>query len=288
MAKPSLKVIKVHGAEKMHGGDVIQVGDLLFEYAGVSLLGVDCAEKLVIAAQADDVTDLVDVRVMRLGAVIDLLMPGRGLRFTVQSQLAKDGGQKLEILIIQPQASDVSAIGSDVLPAFKASDSPGKSLDERSQRILSQMTAKRRTEEATLEETLKRATDQNGKDKVTKSKAKDWKELSGKEKASTLGTLAFIVVSAYATMPDSGNDSPHSGSMAFTLCERAMKASLRTPATADFASMSASNVQHAGNGVYRVLSHVDAQNGFGAQIRTQYICSIEYRNGDWNIVSLDF
>ncbi|WP_322521174.1 hypothetical protein SR882_10395 [Guyparkeria halophila] len=55
-----------------------------------------------------------------------------------------------------------------------------------------------------------------------------------------------------------------------TLVERQLKA----PGTADFALMDY-RVAHAKGSQYLLQSHVDAENGFGAKLRLDYLCDIE-------------
>ncbi len=56
------------------------------------------------------------------------------------------------------------------------------------------------------------------------------------------------------------------------LCEAAVKQRLKAPATADFPFGNARNVEVLGNNRYRLRSHVDAQNSFGANLRTNFVC----------------
>ena len=53
-----------------------------------------------------------------------------------------------------------------------------------------------------------------------------------------------------------------------------MSHATKAPATADFASYSDSAVVNKGDGTYIVVSYVDAQNSFGAKIRTRYTCTV--------------
>lgn len=64
--------------------------------------------------------------------------------------------------------------------------------------------------------------------------------------------------------------------MALVQCEIYVQNRLKSPSSAKFASTSNSNIQDLGNSVYQVNSYVDAQNSFGAMLRTDYSCKIEY------------
>lgn len=78
--------------------------------------------------------------------------------------------------------------------------------------------------------------------------------------------------------------------MAAVLCNQRVKDSLKAPRTAKFPWVQEASF----NGRTAVMSsYVDAENGFGAMIRTRYICTVEYRGGkpmepgNWIIKSLD-
>lgn len=55
-------------------------------------------------------------------------------------------------------------------------------------------------------------------------------------------------------------------------CESAVEAQLLSPASADFPFGHGANVQELGANRYRLVSYVDAQNAFGAQVRTHFTC----------------
>jgi hypothetical protein len=57
-----------------------------------------------------------------------------------------------------------------------------------------------------------------------------------------------------------------------TKCESAVKDRLRSPGSADFPFDGVFNVTATGPSTYRQVSYVDSQNGFGALIRTNFVC----------------
>jgi len=59
------------------------------------------------------------------------------------------------------------------------------------------------------------------------------------------------------------------------LCEDTMTSKLRAPATADYPFGHVATVRTMSPGRYGLASYVDAQNGFGAQVRTRFICEVE-------------
>lgn len=63
------------------------------------------------------------------------------------------------------------------------------------------------------------------------------------------------------------------------LCSQNMvKGQLKAPSTADFPWLydDGVNIQALGGDQYKVSAYVDAQNSFGAMIRTKYYCDIQY------------
>lgn len=73
---------------------------------------------------------------------------------------------------------------------------------------------------------------------------------------------------------------------AYRACERAVEASLRAPATADFSGVSGSEISDQGGGLWDVVGYVDAENGFGANIRTDFTCTVRDTGDNWELVAL--
>jgi len=71
------------------------------------------------------------------------------------------------------------------------------------------------------------------------------------------------------------------------MCENIVESQLVAPSTAEFASYNEQQFWTLGENsgtyenAYRVRGYVDAQNSFGAQIRTYYTCDISYNGGEW-------
>jgi hypothetical protein len=80
--------------------------------------------------------------------------------------------------------------------------------------------------------------------------------------------------------------------MAFVMSKHFAKERLKSPATAEFASMTDDGVIVVPQGACRftVKSYVDAQNGFGAQIRTRFIAQVsgDKSSGEWELISFRF
>lgn len=68
---------------------------------------------------------------------------------------------------------------------------------------------------------------------------------------------------------------------AIIIAQDKVKAQLKSPSTADFEMMSGT-AQSLGDGHFIVRDHVDAQNSFGATVRSEYEVHLHYNSGDWN------
>ena len=66
------------------------------------------------------------------------------------------------------------------------------------------------------------------------------------------------------------------GRESFVQCMVYVKSMLKSPASADFPASSSANIQELENKVFEVRSYVDAQNSFGAVIRTDFYCKVQY------------
>ncbi|TDH35721.1 hypothetical protein E2A64_10315 [Pseudohoeflea suaedae] len=93
-----------------------------------------------------------------------------------------------------------------------------------------------------------------------------------------LPALLVIVITAYS----GGSDKPGSKSSncsdttAFVMSQKFVRRALKAPSTAEFPYMSDDGVMVSkqGNCRFTVHGYVDAQNGFGAQIRTRYMVDV--------------
>jgi len=73
---------------------------------------------------------------------------------------------------------------------------------------------------------------------------------------------------------------------AYIQCQLHVQDRLKAPSTAKFPASSTVNIQEMGGGVFQVRSYVDAQNSFGAMIRTNYFCKVQFtgtpQDDEWN------
>jgi len=82
------------------------------------------------------------------------------------------------------------------------------------------------------------------------------------------------------------------GGQAYYYCKQYVEQNLSSPSTADFPF--GDRAQQYKNQTYRASSYVDSQNGFGATIRSNWNCNIQYTGGDenssenWKLVNLEF
>ena len=67
-----------------------------------------------------------------------------------------------------------------------------------------------------------------------------------------------------------------------------VKRRLKAPATADFASILSSKIREESCGLWKVRSHVDSKNGFGAMVRTHYVARLRFHGNDrWQLLHLE-
>lgn len=97
----------------------------------------------------------------------------------------------------------------------------------------------------------------------------------------------FVMVIVFGAISGGQKSKEPTKSTAFYMCQEFVSRQLKAPKTADFASMSDSNVSGIGNDTYSVVSYVDSQNSFGAMIRTSYRCKVKYEGDEkWRLVDL--
>jgi hypothetical protein len=87
--------------------------------------------------------------------------------------------------------------------------------------------------------------------------------------------VALCCLLAVAASPQEGNRNRQMAA-AIVACNEQVRAYLNAPATASFSSQP--DVRDKGGGVAVVISHVDAQNRFGANLRTRWICEVDVNN----------
>lgn len=96
--------------------------------------------------------------------------------------------------------------------------------------------------------------------------------------------LAFAANGKGATPPPKAGPTTAD---AHLICQDFVSKRLKAPSTAKFADLyDVKAFKEAGH--FTVIGWVDSQNSFGAQIRTNYTCSVEPTTGDkWRLLSID-
>jgi hypothetical protein len=69
-------------------------------------------------------------------------------------------------------------------------------------------------------------------------------------------------------------------------CKEFVEKTLKAPSTADFQNYNNFSASGTGEGPFQVSGYVDAQNSFGAKIRTQFTCELRKPGGNWQLVNL--
>jgi hypothetical protein len=121
---------------------------------------------------------------------------------------------------------------------------------------------------------------------------------SGKDAAKTSGNpvvgfiVLLVIVGGVVYACSGGSDDPsdsgggRSDGMAKVMCEKFVEDRLKAPGTADFSGIFDTEITGSGNN-YTVRGHVDAQNSFGAMLRSDYTCAIRNDGDDsWSLESL--
>lgn len=97
--------------------------------------------------------------------------------------------------------------------------------------------------------------------------------------------VAAIALSASLAACGGGSDTADQVG-AYRSCERAVEASLKAPATADFSGYSGSTITADGE-VYSVSGYVDSENSFGANVRSTWDCQVRSTGDNWDLVDLN-
>lgn len=77
---------------------------------------------------------------------------------------------------------------------------------------------------------------------------------------------------------------------AWISCSNAVRSNLKVPSTADFVDRAGDNTFYKGDGQFNVQMRVDAQNSFGAKLRSVFICKVLCTDSDIDhcfVISMD-
>jgi hypothetical protein len=76
---------------------------------------------------------------------------------------------------------------------------------------------------------------------------------------------------------------------AFQFCKKFVSDRLKSPQTAEFQIISDAHINEYASKSFVVISYVDSENSFGANIRTRFTCSVKYIGNDkWQLEHLEF
>lgn len=109
-----------------------------------------------------------------------------------------------------------------------------------------------------------------------------------KSKSNTGGIVFVIVVVLLILAVVGGSRSGTKGkSDVCVMCREFVEKQLKAPSTADHQSCNEATLIEVSENHWVFSAYVDAQNSFGAQVRTNYICEIKYAGeGNWQLVGL--
>lgn len=126
------------------------------------------------------------------------------------------------------------------------------------------------------------------------------KKVTIKHILSLVGLLIFVFLAIGSDDPGNTSKTPrdpnawkteNNKTMARIMMENFVEKRLKCPSSAEFPGVfsgASDHVTHIGDQTYRINSYVDAQNGFGAMIRTKYTGTIMQTSEDmWQLISLD-
>lgn len=103
--------------------------------------------------------------------------------------------------------------------------------------------------------------------------------------------IFLVCLIGYAISSSQSNNQKSSaptGKDAYYACQLFAKDRLKAPSTAKFPSYDNGAVITLSANSWKVNSYVDAQNSFGAQIRTSYSCSVLSAGDKWNLADMQF
>lgn len=100
---------------------------------------------------------------------------------------------------------------------------------------------------------------------------------------ASFGFLAFLYWVSGGELFKSGQsptkvEVPSDGG-AIVMCQRFVEARLKSPKTADFPFLDRPSVARDGSS-FVVRSYVDAQNAFGATLRSNFVCKVTHKGGE--------
>jgi hypothetical protein len=97
----------------------------------------------------------------------------------------------------------------------------------------------------------------------------------------------YLLESSSTSSSSNNNYSDTDKIAAFQMSRDFVNSHLKAPSTSDFPWYDKSFVTSLGEGRYRVVAYVDAQNSFGAKIRNSYVCVLQNKGDKWTLESIN-
>lgn len=101
-----------------------------------------------------------------------------------------------------------------------------------------------------------------------------------KAKYLTASLLAIFLITACSSEP--------SNIAACTYAQIEIESKLKSPSSAEFPACAYQSIEETSPKNYKVESYVDAENSFGANIRTRYSCTVRFTDGSEYYVNCSF
>jgi len=92
---------------------------------------------------------------------------------------------------------------------------------------------------------------------------------------AVLSVIVLLAVAGCGSGGNSGMDPLARDFMAYDACKDAVKEQLKAPSTADFQGSTDVDYRTTGGENITILGWVDAQNSFGAKLRSNFTCSMD-------------
>lgn len=129
---------------------------------------------------------------------------------------------------------------------------------------------------------------------LNEKKASAWSNLSRNTKLWILVLVGVFIIWALG-QSGGGSSNPASPPAdnaeavgAWVVCQQFVEDRLTSPSTADYPAAYSDYTTQLSTKQFKVDAYVDSQNGFGAMVRTDFVCTVTYQGNDnWHLDSLD-
>ena len=107
-----------------------------------------------------------------------------------------------------------------------------------------------------------------------------------------IGMTIFAISECKKSSPKSDEEPKDESSMASIQCKEFVKERLKSPSSADFPLLDY-QASVIGNNQYVIRSYVEAQNSFGANLKSNYVCIVKWNGQEsyairnWELISLE-